>query len=446
MRSRAVLAMWGLVAPALIAAAGAPAAAAPLTLAQAVAIAADSNAAVRLAGLKTDEAASRRGQSLAPLLPGISADASTLNRTYSLKALGFNPGAVPGETAPADLVGPFDVVDARVHASQTLFDVASWVRLRAAGESVRVAGAEQGQSVEGAAQGAALAYLRSARAQAVADARRADLALAQQLLTLADDQRRAGVAPGIDVTRARTQVAAARGQLIMAENGLERAHIDLARALGLDPGARFDLADTLSADLAASPAPTDSAAALALALERRPDLAVERHKLARAHAEESAIKAERLPRLDVSGDVGLSGDSWESPTTTREAAIAASMPIFDGWRRESRIGEQRAVIAESEVRSRDLARQIAAEVRGALLDLGSGLEQYTVATEGLALAEQELSEARERFSSGIAGNIDVITAQVSLVRARDALIDSRYAIATARVGLARAAGVCRDVH
>ena len=442
MRSRAVLA-----ALALGALAGSPAAAAPaLTLAQAVAIASDSTSAVKLADLKTNEAQGRWDQSRAPLLPDISAAASSVNRTYSLKALGFNPGAVPGETAPADLVGPFDVVDARVRASQTLFDYSSWVRLRAAGENVRVAGAERGQSVEGAAQGAALAYLRAVRAQAVADARRADLALAEQLLTLTEEQRQAGVSPGIDVTRERTQVAASRGQLIMAQNALERARVDLARALGLDPGVRFDLADSLSADLAASPAPSDSAAALGLALERRPELAVERHKLSRARAEASAIGAERLPRLDVSGDVGVSGDSWEGPTTTREVAIAVSMPIFDGFRREGRIGEQRALIEESEVRTRDLSRQVAAEVRAALLDLASGLEQQTVTIEGLALAQQELDEARERFTSGVAGNIEVITAQVSLVRARDALIDARYAIATARVNLARAAGVCRDVH
>ena len=64
----------------------------------------------------------------------------------------------------------------------------------------------------------------------------------------------------------------------------------------------------------------------------------------------------------------------------------------------------------------------------------------------MALAEAELAQARERFTSGVSGNIEVINAQTSLVRARDAQIDARYAIAAARVAVARAAGVARTLH
>src|SRR5438876_6114409 len=60
---------------------------------------------------------------------------------------------------------------------------------------------------------------------------------------------------------------------------------------------------------------------------------------------------------------------------------------------------------------RSLRRQIAAEVDAALLDLGSAAAQQLVAREELRLAESELSQARERFKAGVAGNIDVITAQ-----------------------------------
>jgi outer membrane protein TolC len=254
------------------------------------------------------------------------------------------------------------------------------------------------------------------------------------------------VAPGIDVTRARTQVAAARGQMVVAQNQLERARMDLSRALGLDPATRFALADTLSAGLGASPAPVDSQSALALALERRPELRAERLRLSRARSERAAIAAERLPHLEASADLGLSGQDWPGSTTTRQVAIAASLPLLDGLRREGRLTEQRALISEAEVRERDLEQQIAAEVEGALLDLASGRELQTVSAERLALAGEELAQARERFTSGVAGNIEVINAQSSLVRARDAEIDARFAIGAARVNLARATGVCRSIH
>ena len=123
-----------------------------------------------------------------------------------------------------------------------------------------------------------------------------------------------------------------------------------------------------------------------------------------------------------------------------------SIPLLDGFRREARSAEQGAVAQQSEARVGDLRRRIAAQVRSALLDLGSGQEQHGVAEERLSLAVEELDEARERFAGGVAGNIDVITAQANLNLARDAEIDSRYATAEARVRLAAATGVVDTIH
>jgi outer membrane protein TolC len=64
----------------------------------------------------------------------------------------------------------------------------------------------------------------------------------------------------------------------------------------------------------------------------------------------------------------------------------------------------------------------------------------------MRLAGDEIAQARERFASGVAGNIEVIDAQASLFRARDALIDARAAVVNARVALARAAGTARTLH
>lgn len=440
------LALLVSLAPAPRVHAAEPDPATPLSLERAIEMAAGGSAPVQIAGLRTREAAGRRAQTRATLLPWISGSASRLNHTFSMAALGLSFPSIPGQPPTPDLAGPFDVVDARVRATQTLFDLASWDRLREAGASVQLSEAERGQTVEGAAQTAALAYLRAAREQAVVDARAADLDLAGQLLALAEEQRRAGVSPGIDVTRARTQVAAARGQMVVAQNQFERARIDLARALGVDPATRFELSDTLSAGWGASTAPEDSQAALALALERRPELRAERLRLSRATSERAAIAAERLPRLVASADVGPSGREWSTSTTTREVSIAATLPLLDGLGREGRLTEQIALIDESEVRARDLEQQIAAEVGGALLDLASGRELQVVSAERLGLAAQELAQARERFTSGVASNIEIINAQSSLVRARDAEIDARYAIGAARVSLARAAGVCRSLR
>jgi len=192
------------------------------------------------------------------------------------------------------------------------------------------------------------------------------------------------------------------------------------------------------------PARADSIVVLALA--RRPDLAAELARGDAARTAQSAINAERLPRLDVAADYGMSGLTPSASIGTRQIGLQVSIPILDGFRREGRAAEQSAVLRESEVRARDLRQQIAADVAGALLDLASAQAQLVISAERLRLAADELGQARERFAAGVAGNIEVINAQASLLRARDTDIDARFAAATARVALARAAGLARTLH
>jgi outer membrane protein TolC len=99
------------------------------------------------------------------------------------------------------------------------------------------------------------------------------------------------------------------------------------------------------------------------------------------------------------------------------------------------------VVEEADIRERDLEQQVTAEVEGAFLDIAAAEAQGRIAAERLRLAEQELEQARDRFRAGVAGNIEVITAQASLLQARDADINARYAAVAARVSLARAVGV-----
>jgi len=411
-----------------------------LSFAEAVRRAAGTAPAVELAGLRTDEASARVRQARGTFLPSLSFAAGWLNRDFNSKAQGISFPGVP------TIIGPFNAYDARFRASQTLLDFSGLARLRAARAQVAGSTAEGGAASEGAAAGAALAYLRVARAAAQVVARRADSSVAADLVGLAQAQKNAGVSAAIDVTRARTQLVSAAGALLVARNQLDRARIDLTRALGLDPWTPIEITDTLTAALPVADVPATAESIVALAMARRPDLAAEIARGDVARTAKSAITAERLPRVDVAGDYGVSGLTPSTSVGTRQIGVQVSIPILDGFRREGRAAEQTAVVRESEVRARDLRQQIAAEVETALLDLASAQAQQGIASERLRLAADEMAQARERFAAGVAGNIEVINAQASLLRARDTDIDARFSAATALVALARAAGLARTLH
>jgi outer membrane protein len=413
-----------------------------LSFADAVAQAAGRAPAVTLAGLRADQARAQLREARSPLLPDLSATGSWVSQTINPKTFGFS---FPGFALPR-LLGPFDLYDGRLHLTQTLFDYASLARVRSARSVVASTQADSGFSAELSVQTAAMAYLQGVRARAAVAAREADSALAAELVGLAQAQQDAGVGTAIDVTRARTQLVAAEGGLVVARNQLDRARINLARALGLPPDTPLELTDTLSATLPVIDLPPERDSLVALALVERPDLGAERARGLAAERARAAIAAERLPRLDLSANYGTNGLSPLNTVPTRQVAVQVTVPILDGFRREGREAEQRAMAQASVVRVEDLERQVAADVDAAQLDLASAAQQQRIAAERLGLAQAEVDQARERFKAGVAGNIEVIDAQSSLVRARDADIDARFAAAAARVELARAVGVARTLH
>ncbi|HEX4627223.1 MAG TPA: TolC family protein, partial [Gemmatimonadales bacterium] len=327
-----------------------------LSLADAVRLASGEAPVVAVAALRTDEADARVGQARAALLPSLSLGGFWLNRSFNSRSIGISFPGVP------ELIGPFNNYDARVSASQTLFDWSSVARVRAAGAQADGSRAEQGVTVEGSATTAALAYLRAVRAQAAVAARQADSSVAADLVTLAQAQKAAGVSAAIDVTRARAQLVSAEGLLIVARNQLDRGRIDVTRALGLDPATPLALTDTLAATLGVAAVPATRDSGVALALANRPDLRSELARGAAARQTRSAIRAERLPRLELAGDYGSNGPTAPHAIATRDLTLQVSLPILDGFRREARASEQDAVIRESQVREADLRHQIAADV------------------------------------------------------------------------------------
>lgn len=413
-----------------------------LTLGDAMRLATQLNPKVGSARGRVSAAQARVTQNRADLLPTVSASVVERGSTFNSAALfpldfPVAPGQPPLLDPEGTLLGPLNVLDARAKLHQSLYDPGAIGRVRGARTTVKAAGADLQNEAEVAAYNAANAYLAVLRADATYNARFADSTLAADLLTIAQDQLRAGTGVGLDVTRARSQLTGARTQLIVARNDRERTRVELSRSIGL-PLVNLVLADSL----ATMPigANTNESEALAAALHNRKDLqSIGLQKLA-ARQQAAAIKSERLPTVGVYATEGQVGRNSRSYLPTYDWGVEFSLPIFDGLRREGRIEEQTAVARDFENRERDLRIQVEADVRIALLNLASSAEAAVAARERLQLAEQEVQQARERFQAGVAGNADVITASLTLNVARTQVVDAVSSYQAARIALARARG------
>lgn len=413
-----------------------------LTLGDAVRIASRQNVNVEVARLRADEAEARVRQRRADLLPHLSSYIQEAGRTFNTSTLGIEFPTLPGQKPFFDprgqVEGPINTTDIRGRVQQNLFDAGALARVRAAKAFARSSTADAQQAAELAATTAALTYVRAMRSEADLRARQADTALASGLLGIAQSQLKAGTGVGLDVTRARAQLAATKASLIGSRNARDRAQLDLARALSLPANTRVVLVDSLGAN--ANLGVADERALVAQAMATRADLRAEVQRLRAAQTSISAVRAERFPTVGLVADDGAIGKMGQRLLNTYTWGVQLTVPFFDGFRREGRIQEQSAIAAESRARLRDLELQVSADVHGALLDLSGAREQVDAARERLTLAEQELSQARERFNAGVAGNADVVNASLALTTSRSLVIEAETAYDLARVALARATG------
>lgn len=414
-----------------------------LTMKRAVemALAPEGNARLQIAGEGVRQAQARSAQARAALLPNFDAAVSEQSLTRNLAAMGINVAVpIPGFRFPTR-VGPFNVFDVRASGSQTIFDFSAIRRFQASRVATGAARAESDSAGEQVAAQVARAYLTALKADADLAAVKANVELADAIVKQAQQQKNAGTATGIEITRARVQLSSERQRQLVVENERRRARLQLLRAMGLRLDTDIELTDRLEY------LPVDALTleqARKKALAERPDVAAQGERESTARLAASATKLERLPSVAAFGDYGSIGTGVGSALPTRTYGVSLRVPIFDGGRRDARRAETLSQYRQEHVRTTDLKDQVELELRLALDALASAEEQVKVAREGLELAQDEMNHARRRYDAGVAVSLEVTDAQTRLERARDNQTAALYNHSLARIDLAQATGAVRS--
>jgi outer membrane protein len=413
-----------------------------LTLKRAVeiALAPEGNTRLRLAEESVVQAKSQSGQARSALLPKLEGYVTEQNLTRNLAALGIG-FRIPGVQIPT-FVGPFDLFDARVTANASIIDFSSFRNYQASKAGLASARSDRDNTAEQVAADVAKAYLQILRARAQVEAVQADIEVGEAILKTAEDQKNAGTGTGLDVVRARVELANVRQRLLVAQNNQSRSQLLLLRAMNLKLDTDIDLTDSLRL-IPVDPAFIDRA--LDLAMENRQDLKAQEQREERARLSASATSFERAPSLAFIGDYGTIGPSITSAVPTRSYGASLRVPVFDGGRREARRSESESQFRQQHVRTDDLRQEIELQVRTAIDNLRSAEAQVQVAEEGLTLSDAELAQARRRFEAGVGTSLEVTDAQSRLERARDNRIEALFSYNQARIDLGVATGTAGDM-
>ena len=432
-----LLFLFLLVVPALLQAQAAPAPV-RLTLRDAVQMSLKQNPTAQIALLNTAQATEQKNIARSALLPQVVADAQ-----WQYQRL--NTAALVGGAAPnfPPVIGPFQIWQTGPSFSAQIFDLTLWRRLQAARAGMLGSQAQQMGVREQITLLTVSQYLAVLRNSADVKAAQSRVDLAQALYDLAADLQKNGVGTGIDTLRANVQLQNEKQRLIQADVARQVSISGLRRLLNLDPRTPIEPADEVS--FFETPQ-IDVNQELQQAWTARPELKALLAQEQAAEAGKRAAWEQRLPRLGSQGFWAYQGLTWGSAIPAYTVQVTASVPVFTGGRIQAENTRADLELKKIAQQRQDLRNQIALEVDTAAAELNAARNEVQVANQGVALAQEEVTQARDRFQAGVANNIEVITAQDELSRANDNQIVALYRYNQARADLAHAAGQMESLY
>jgi outer membrane protein TolC len=147
----------------------------------------------------------------------------------------------------------------------------------------------------------------------------------------------------------------------------------------------------------------------------------------------------------VQGDYGDIGKTlFTSSHGTYSVLAGVRVPIYAGGRSKADTDQAEITLRSKKNALEDLRGRVEYEVRNALLDLQSAAEQVSVARNNVDLANQTLTQARDRFTAGVSDNIEAVQAQQLLAQANENYIGSLNAHNAAKIALAAALGAAEE--
>lgn len=258
----------------------------------------------------------------------------------------------------------------------------------------------------------------------------------------ARSRRDRGTGSDFDLLRAEVAVANAKPALIRARNAYHVAQDRLRSTLGVPSSmAAVDL--EIEGSLLITHRATTLEEALAVARVRRPEIEQQERLHAAAEYGVDAARSGYLPTV-----IASAGYAWlnSSFITTHgdlhgwSAGLRASWNVFDGKATAGQMAQARS--RERQIRHTMVEVKLAVEldVRTAHASVLEAEELLHAASQVMVQAQESLRLSQSRLRSGVATQLDVLSAQSALTEARSNLAQAEHAYAVGVAMLDRAIG------
>lgn len=243
----------------------------------------------------------------------------------------------------------------------------------------------------------------------------------QRFVNLTAARKKAGVASGLDVAQAQTQLNTTQAQLFDLREQRSHQEHAIAALLG-KPATGFSLAPQAAFETVLPTAPQLIPSTLLL---NRPDIIANERRVAAANAQIGVAQAAYFPTINLVSSVGYRNtnlsDLINIPNTIWSLGPSLAYTLFDGGIREANVRIAEAGLDQAAATYKQTVLTAFQEVEDNLSSVSILAQEAQVQQQALDAASQALRIAQSQYKAGINSALNVITAQTAELTAKRSL-------------------------
>jgi NodT family efflux transporter outer membrane factor (OMF) lipoprotein len=234
-------------------------------------------------------------------------------------------------------------------------------------------------------------------------------------LGLTEQRHNAGIAPGLDVSQAQTQLDAAQSQA--AQTLAQRALMEHAIAALLGVSASTF---TLEPQIVNIPLPQIPSGVPATLLQRRPDIAAAQRRMIAANANIGVARAAYFPTLTLGAQGGYQSTSFSNwlsaPSSFWAIGPNAVLSVFDGGLRRAQVAQARAQFDSSAADYRSTVISAFQQVEDDLATLNHYHDAAAQEKAAVDAAQRTVDFSMVLYKQGATDYLTVVTSQTALLQ------------------------------
>jgi NodT family efflux transporter outer membrane factor (OMF) lipoprotein len=258
-------------------------------------------------------------------------------------------------------------------------------------------------------------------------------------LTITQQRHDAGIAPGLDVSQAQTQLNIARSQA--AQTLAQRALMEHAVAALLGMSASTFSVRPEIVDISLPRIPTDVPTTL---LERRPDIAAAQRRMIVANANVGVARAAYFPTLSLGAQGGFQSGVFSNllsaPSSFWAIGPNALLSVFDGGLRRAQVAQARAEFDISAANYRSTVVSAFQQVEDSLATLNHYHDAAVEEKAAVDAAQHTLDLSMALYLKGATDYLTVVTSQTAVLQTQLESLNLSTLQLRASVNLIRALG------